>query len=734
MNTEAPTKAVPFRHSIAATLASAQGILVIVLIAISVVATVQFGNVAKLVSVTSDGAEALMRLSHALDLQVDTMRAYKEGYSEGKKPDARAKFAALLDDLDLHVGRASQLVASDAERDGLREVVPALTQVRKRLAGLDGLGEDDRDVALIELEEALSDTFAQLDKTKLLASSGLERRLSTVKEEVRRPVRLFWGAAALGVLIAFGVSLLLRKRVSRPIAALSRGVSELAQGRAAQIDVASRDEIGVLAGAFNEMAATITERTRSLKLVFDSVGEALMTCDRTGKLVAEPSARAIEWFGKPGPDATVAAYLGGGDNAWAAMFGVSFDQLVEGILPFELCADQMPGEVVRNGRIYELKFRPVMEGGELGRVLVVGSDVTDARATARKEKEARDVYALSSFALRDPGGYSDFVKEVGDRLARARRGQGVLLELHTVKGSAGVIGCELFADAVHECESRMLENATETGPVDQLAGQFQNLRATAEKAMGSGDNDFVVVRRHEYHQLLSLLQVTDAGHIERARHLARSWSMHRIGSSFDRLAKTVVRSAERVGKSVTVEVQGDQICVPKGALDELWSTLSHLVRNAVAHGIEPSHERIASGKPADGRVMLSAHVDQAQLRIRVADDGRGIDWKKLAAKLGPDDKLAANDNDRVELLFREGTSTADEVSDLAGRGVGMSAVREAVLLLGGSIDVHSEVGSGTSVEISVPVGQDVYVPIRGLSLLPPYRSKKPPAPGAVAMG
>src|SRR5215510_6545294 len=108
---------VPFRHSIAATLASAQGILVVVLIAISVFATVQFGNVAQLVAVTSDDAEAMMRLTHALDLKPDTLRAFQDGY--GGKPDsgARTKFGALLEDLKLHVSRADQLVATQDERD-----------------------------------------------------------------------------------------------------------------------------------------------------------------------------------------------------------------------------------------------------------------------------------------------------------------------------------------------------------------------------------------------------------------------------------------------------------------------------------------------------------------------------------------------------------------------------------------------------------------------------------------
>lgn len=312
-------------------------------------------------------------------------------------------------------------------------------------------------------------------------------------------------------------------------------------------------------------------------------------------------------------------------------FGTSPDPRVEGILPFELCADQMPSEVLRNGRTYELKFRPVLEEGEF---------------------------------------------------RRARRGSGVMLELHTVKGSAGVIGCDWFAERVHECESRLLEQPEDTAPIAGVETHFDSLRSSAEKAVGSGDNDIVVVRRHEYHQLLSLLQVTDAVLLERAGHLARSWSMHRI-SSFERLAKTTVRSAGRQGKNVTVQVQGDPICVPKGALDELWSTLSHLVRNAVAHGIEPTQERFKHGKAADGRIALRAHVDGAKLKLNVSDDGRGVDWDALASKIPPAER-PANDH--------------------------------------------------TSIEITVPVGADVYVPASGLSMLPAYRSKAPPRPDSAAVG
>jgi two-component system chemotaxis sensor kinase CheA len=195
--------------------------------------------------------------------------------------------------------------------------------------------------------------------------------------------------------------------------------------------------------------------------------------------------------------------------------------------------------------------------------------------------------------------------------------------------------------------------------------------------------------------------------------------MHRIGSSFEMLAKSGVRSAERQGKALCVLVAGDQICVAQGELDELWSALSHLVRNAVVHGIEASEERIANGKPPEGRIELRAEIDQTQLLLSVCDDGRGIDWRALG---GPPGSEGAPANDNVGLLFREGVTSAGR----AGRGLGLSAVHRTVTRLDGRIDVQSQPGKGTTIQIRVPVGDEFYVPASGLSRLPNFRSRTLP--------
>lgn len=342
----------------------------------------------------------------------------------------------------------------------------------------------------------------------------------------------------------------------------------------------------------------------------------------------------------------------------------------------------------------------------------------EQRAQARSARQARDVDALCRFALRDPSGFADFKRELGERLYRAGQGECASLELHTVEGSAAAAGCEAFVEAVQACQSCLGAAAHDTRPVRDLADRFRELCGLAQQESGAGEFDFVVVRRQEYHQLLSLLHVRDVQFLRRARLLARSWSMHRVGSSLERLAKAGVRSAERQGKAVCVQVSGDSICLAKGELDELWGALPHLVRNAVAHGIEPSAERIARGKPAEGQIELRAEIDRGELKLTVTDDGRGIDWLALGAR---------GSNGGVVSLFRAGVSTAPALNELAGRGLGLRAVQRTVTQVGGSLDVRSEADIGTTIQIRVPAGDDVYVPTSGVSLLPRYRSRIPPA-------
>ena len=180
-----------------------------------------------------------------------------------------------------------------------------------------------------------------------------------------------------------------------------------------------------------------------------------------------------------------------------------------------------------------------------------------------------------------------------------------------------------------------------------------------------------------------------------------------VGRLFGRFARPVREAARAEGKTVELEVSGESAEIDNTIMEHLADPLLHIVRNAVAHGIEPESERRAVGKPARGTVYLNAYQQGGFVHIEVEDDGRGMEVEKLRARaiglgfLRPDAQLSRRE--ALDLIFLPGFSTARETTQTAGRGVGMDVVRANVARLNGEIDVETEVGVGTRFTIRVPL-------------------------------
>lgn len=178
---------------------------------------------------------------------------------------------------------------------------------------------------------------------------------------------------------------------------------------------------------------------------------------------------------------------------------------------------------------------------------------------------------------------------------------------------------------------------------------------------------------------------------------------------FRRFPRVVRDVAKLCGKDIALEVAGEHTDLDKGILDALAEPLTHLVRNAVDHGIEPSSERLNSGKPARGTVFLNAYHQGTQVVIEVRDDGRGIDLDIIRDQAVRNGLLKAEEAQRLDpqdvlnLVFEPGFSTASEVTAVSGRGVGMDVVRTVLDRLKGTVHISSSLGKGTSVQLRVPL-------------------------------
>ncbi|MDB4884719.1 MAG: CheA signal transduction histidine kinase [Gemmatimonadetes bacterium] len=177
---------------------------------------------------------------------------------------------------------------------------------------------------------------------------------------------------------------------------------------------------------------------------------------------------------------------------------------------------------------------------------------------------------------------------------------------------------------------------------------------------------------------------------------------------FDRFPRLVRDAARSVGKSVDLVIEGKEVELDRSMLDEVGDPIVHLLRNAVDHGIETPDVRRAAGKPEQGRLTLSALRDRSAVAIRVSDDGRGIDRDRvlrraIADGLVESTRTELTDEELLRLISRAGFSTAETITDLSGRGVGIDAVYNRVRALGGSVDIRTAPGKGTTVTLRLPL-------------------------------
>lgn len=195
--------------------------------------------------------------------------------------------------------------------------------------------------------------------------------------------------------------------------------------------------------------------------------------------------------------------------------------------------------------------------------------------------------------------------------------------------------------------------------------------------------------------------------VEEVRDSALSLRMVQIGGTFTRFQRVVRDVSKDLGKDIRLEIHGAETELDKTVVEKIGDPLTHLVRNSMDHGIEPAEVRMARGKPAHGTLKLNAYHDSGNIVIEVSDDGGGLNRDKILAKAIERGLVKADqpisDKEIYNLIFEAGFSTADAVSNLSGRGVGMDVVRRNIQALRGTVDIESEVGKGSTMRIRLPL-------------------------------
>ncbi|TLS67995.1 response regulator [Mariprofundus erugo] len=237
--------------------------------------------------------------------------------------------------------------------------------------------------------------------------------------------------------------------------------------------------------------------------------------------------------------------------------------------------------------------------------------------------------------------------------------------------------------------------------LDSLMNQVGELVLTRNRLVqmvaASGSMEFMRVGR-EVDQVTERLQA----------QLLRT-RMQPIKTIWGNMPRVVRDISKQLQKQIVVEMEGEETELDRTILNALKDPLTHIIRNSCDHGIEPSAVRIAAGKPAVGTIRLNAAQESGYIVILIEDDGAGIPADKVKAKavamgvITEDEAAAMNDKVALQLIFNAGLSTAETVSNFSGRGVGMDVVRTEIEKVGGSVDISSTIGSGTTLRIRIPL-------------------------------
>jgi two-component system, chemotaxis family, sensor kinase CheA len=552
--------------------------------------------------------------------------------------------------------------------------------------------------------------------------AALVVRFSTARESAalaQLSRQISYVSLATAFCLALAILLAIHRVVVRPVKRLEEAASRLARGEQHELESANtrvEDEVVRLAEKFGHMAEAVRDRelrlgvrTAELKLILDSVDQGFLTARLDGTLYPERSAIVEKWTGPLPPDASVWSLAELVDADAAGWMRNAWSQLVDGFLPLEVSIDQLPKRLQRQGQEFSLAYHPVLVDGELQRMVLVMTDVTAEMERQRALAEQHEFAALVDQFVRDRRAFRAFWSEATKLVSRIVEPAQAAPEhlrrhVHTLKGNARFFGLNRVSSLCHELESAMEERGEHvltSREQARLREIWDSLRHRIEPML-EGAAIFIEVSQDEYDGLLKAVRERKStAELEQLVHGLRRES---VGARLERAKGMLLDTAVKLGKTrPRVDIRHNDLRVSPGPWAPFWSVLSHVLNNAVDHGLESDAERRSSGKAVPGTVWLSTKIVAEAVVIEVRDDGRGIDWNRVRELAVERGLPSHSQTDLERALFSDGFSLKYQVSEISGRGVGLAAVRNVVTAMGGSIELESKQHVGTTWRFRFPL-------------------------------
>lgn len=349
----------------------------------------------------------------------------------------------------------------------------------------------------------------------------------------------------------------------------------------------------------------------------------------------------------------------------------------------------------RNYLRLEMQFRGAVDGEQLASVFAFASEDSQFIISPRSELASHLQQALQAGDAAEQQRCSDIWQQWG--LWQPTAQSAPATPPSTATDTTAAVATPADSKTTRSSESRFIK---------VVAGKLDSLINLVGELVIAGAAANLLARGNGSSPLLESTVVI-AGLIEQIRSHTLAMRMVPIGETFSRFPRVVRDVGHELGKSIKLEISGAETELDKSMVDKLADPLTHLVRNAIDHGIEDVQQRRAAGKPEQGHVWLNAYHESGSVVIEVADDGGGLDPQRILAKavqrgiISSDAMLS--EQDIYRLIFAAGFSTAERVSNLSGRGVGLDVVQKNIEALRGTVEIDSEVGLGSTFRLRLPL-------------------------------
>ena len=531
-------------------------------------------------------------------------------------------------------------------------------------------------------------------------------------------VRLERTALLTSCAVATGLMLLLmamaRLVVVGPLAKLVGAAKRVEEGRGVEIDVSSNDEVGQLARALRTMAGAIqvreeriNARNHDMRLVLDNVGQGFITLDFSGAISEERSRIVDEWFGAVAGGPKLWDYLRPLDPVFADNFELGWSAVVDQFLPVELCLDQLPSAVHKDGRTFKLDYRPIFSNGDLDKTVVVITDITMGLARERSEQRQRETMSIYRRLITDRPAFEEFFAEASSLVIALVDSPSTDLlvikrQVHTLKGNCALFGLESVAQLCHDVEDHIDDCAAlDQDDRDRLHAAWAAIVETTSALTGAGVEDSIRVARRDYEILLAKLRGSGAPGSLVAE--IEAWEFELADKRFALVREQIERLASRLGKAaVDVVWQASTLRLPPHKWAGFWSAFAHVIRNTVDHGVETTEARVAAGKSPRATIYLGITQDRGRVLVSIADDGPGIDWGAITSKARARGLPCGTRGEVEAALMAGGLSSRSESSATSGRGLGLGAVQATLRELGGHLELADNPGPGTTLRCWLP--------------------------------